>query len=79
MSTPAVNTAGTNASVPRVERDRKPGSRRHQLAAMVEDRAAVVPVLRDAFVDAVIMGIDPEAMRAVLAAMVARRESPDRP
>ncbi len=59
--------------------DGKPVACREKLKVLEENRAEIASVLRDAFEDAVIMGVDPDAMRAVLTAMVAGLASPKRP
>ncbi len=44
-----------------------------------ENYAEVSQVLRDAFEDAVLMGVNEEAMRQILADIVAGLDSPKRP
>jgi uncharacterized protein (UPF0335 family) len=44
-----------------------------------ENHAELQDVLRDAFEDAVLMGVDETAMRRILIAMVESLESPKRP
>ena len=44
-----------------------------------ENHAELVQTLRDAFDDAVLMGVDEQAMRRILADAVAGLESPKRP
>ena len=46
---------------------------------LTENYAEVSQVLQDAFEDAVLMGVNEQAMRQVLAAVVAGLESPKRP
>jgi hypothetical protein len=60
-------------------RDGKPVACREKLKVLEENRAEIASVLQDAFEDAVIMGVDPDAMRTVLTAMVARLASPKIP
>ncbi len=60
-----------------IGRDGRPVSCREKLKVLEENRAELAIALRDAFDDAVIMGVDPVAMRAELAAMVARLKSPN--
>jgi hypothetical protein len=84
MSTPGVDATRSEAAraetpVTWMGRDGKPVSCREKLKVLEENRAEVASVLREAFEDAVIMGVDPEAMRALLAAIVARLDSPHRP
>ena len=45
---------------------------------LAENYAEVSQVLRDAFEDAILMGVDEQAMRQVLASIVAGLESPKR-
>lgn len=82
MNTPDIKARpddadGTDA-VTWMGRDGKPISCREKLKVLEENRAEVASVLRDAFEDAVIMGVDPDAMRTVLATIVARLASPNR-
>jgi hypothetical protein len=51
---------------------------REKLKMLAENHAEVVQVLRDAFEDAILMGVDEHAMRQVLADIVAGLESPKR-
>ena len=46
---------------------------------LAENYAEVSQVLQDAFEDAVLMGVDEQAIRQVLVAVVAGLESPKRP
>jgi len=52
---------------------------REKLKMLAENHAEVVQVLRDAFEDAVLMGVEEQAMRQILADIVAGLESPKRP
>ena len=52
---------------------------REKLRMLAENHAEVAQVLIDAFEDAVLMGVDEDAMREVLAGMVRGLESPKRP
>ncbi len=56
--------------------DGQPVSCREKLKMLGENHAEVAGVLRDAFEDAVLMGVDEAAMRRVLAEMVAALPSP---
>ena len=49
-----------------------------KLKMLAENYAEVSQVLRDAFEDAILMGVDEQAMRQVLASIVAGLESPKR-
>ena len=51
---------------------------REKLKMLAENHAEVVQVLRDAFEDAILMGVEEAAMRQVLADIVAGLESPKR-
>jgi uncharacterized protein (UPF0335 family) len=46
---------------------------------LAENHAEVAQVLTDAFEDAVLMGVDEDAMREILTGMVRGLESPKRP
>jgi hypothetical protein len=59
--------------------DGKPVSCREKLKTLAENHAEARQVLQDAFEDAVLMGVDEAAMRAILADMVAGLASPKRP
>lgn len=50
---------------------------REKLRVLEENHAELAQVLQDAFEDAVLMGVDAEAMRAILRDMVGRLESPN--
>ncbi|MBN8900623.1 MAG: hypothetical protein BGO51_17550 [Rhodospirillales bacterium 69-11] len=52
---------------------------REKLKMLAENHAEVAQVLQDAFEDAILMGVDEQAMRDVLAGIVAGLESPKRP
>ncbi len=52
---------------------------REKLRALADNEAELAQVMQDAFEDAVLMGVDEAAMRAVLAGMVAGLRSPKRP
>lgn len=58
--------------------DGAPLSCREKLKMLAENHAEAVQVLRDAFEDAVLMGVDEAAMRGVLHALVAALPSPKR-
>ena len=51
---------------------------REKLKMLAENYAEVSQVLRDAFEDAVLMGVDEQAMREVLANIVTGLDSPKR-
>jgi hypothetical protein len=51
---------------------------REKLKMLAENHAEVVQVLQDAFEDAILMGVEEQAMRQVLADIVAGLESPKR-
>jgi hypothetical protein len=52
---------------------------REKLKMLAENYAEVAQVLQDAFEDAVLMGVEEAAMRAILADVVAGLVSPKRP
>ena len=56
--------------------DGQPVSCREKLKMLAENHAEVAQVLRDAFEDAVLMGVDEAAMRRVLTDLVAALPSP---
>jgi len=58
--------------------DGQPISCREKVKVLAENHAEAEQVLRDAFEDAVLMGVDEAAMRAILAGMVASLPSPKR-
>ena len=58
--------------------DGSPVSCREKLKVLVENHAELAQVMRDAFEDAVLMGVDETAMRRVLTDMVAGLGSPRR-
>lgn len=58
--------------------DGEPVSCREKLKMLAENHAEVAQVLRDAFEDAVLMGVDEAAMRRVLTDMIAALPSPRR-
>ncbi|HTR15879.1 MAG TPA: hypothetical protein VMI52_02445 [Acetobacteraceae bacterium] len=59
--------------------DGTPVSCREKLRVLAENHAELAGLLRDVFEDAVLMGVDPEAMRAILAGMVAALKDPREP
>lgn len=56
--------------------DGTPVSCREKLRMLAETHAELAQALTDAFEDAVLMGVDEQAMRQILAGMVAGLESP---
>jgi hypothetical protein len=58
--------------------DGMPLSCREKLKVLAENHREAAQVLRDAFEDAVLMGVDEAAMRRVLADLVAALPSPKR-
>ncbi|WP_338663825.1 hypothetical protein VQH23_01400 [Pararoseomonas sp. SCSIO 73927] len=59
--------------------DGQPLSCREKLRVLGENHEELVQVLRDAFEDAVLMGVDEAAMRRMLTDLVAALPSPKRP
>jgi len=51
---------------------------REKLKMLAENYAEVSQVLRDAFEDAILMGVDEQAMRQILSDIVAGLDSPKR-
>ena len=60
-------------------RDGQPVSCREKLKMLAENHAEAAQVLRDAFEDAVLMGVDEAAMRRILVELVESLPSPRRP
>jgi uncharacterized protein (UPF0335 family) len=58
--------------------DGNPVACREKLKMLAENHAELAQVLRDAFEDAVLMGVDEHAMRRILAELVEGLESPKR-
>lgn len=58
--------------------DGSPVSCREKLKVLAENHAELAQVMRDAFEDAVLMGVDEAALRRMLADMVAALPSPKR-
>ncbi|WP_372618137.1 hypothetical protein [Falsiroseomonas sp.] len=58
--------------------DGSPLSCREKLKVLAENHREAAQVLRDAFEDAVLMGVDEAAMRRILADLVAALPSPKR-
>lgn len=56
--------------------DGAPVSCREKLKMLDENHAELAQVMQDAFEDAVLMGVDPEAMRRILVEMVSALKSP---
>ena len=59
--------------------DGAPVSCREKLRTLAENHDELRQVMQDAFEDAVLMGVDEDAMRGILAGMVAQLRSPKRP
>ncbi len=59
--------------------DGSPIGCREKLKVLAENHSELAQVMRDAFEDAVLMGVDEQAMRRILADTVAGLESPKRP
>lgn len=60
------------------QRDGSPVSCREKLKVLAENHAELAQMMQDAFEDAVLMGVDPEAMRAILGDMIASLHPPGR-
>jgi hypothetical protein len=59
--------------------DGAPVACREKLKVLADNHREAAQVLRDAFEDAVLMGVDEAAMRRILADLVAALPSPRRP
>ena len=57
-------------------RDGSPISCRDKLKVLEENRAELADILRDTFEDAVLMGVDEQAMKQILTEMVQNLRSP---
>jgi len=66
----------TDAAAGWVQADGSPIACREKLKVLEENRTELAQMMRDAFEDAVLMGVDPSAMRGVLMEMVAGLKSP---
>jgi uncharacterized protein (UPF0335 family) len=58
--------------------DGAPVACREKLRMLAENHAELAQTLQDAFEDAVLMGVDEQAMRHILAGMIDGLESPKR-
>jgi uncharacterized protein (UPF0335 family) len=58
--------------------DGAPVACREKLRMLAENHAELAQAMQDAFEDAVLMGVDEQAMREILTGMVAGLESPKR-
>ena len=58
--------------------DGAPVSCREKLRMLTENHAELAQAIQDAFEDAVLMGVDEQAMRRILVGMVEGLESPKR-
>ena len=58
------------------QQDGSPVSCREKLKMLDENQAELAQVMRDAFEDAVLMGVDAEAMRRILTNMVGGLKTP---
>ena len=58
--------------------DGTPVSCREKLRMLTENHAELAQALRDAFEDALLMGVDEQAMRRILTGMIEGLESPKR-
>lgn len=58
--------------------DGAPVSCREKLKVLAENHAELNQIMQDAFEDAVLMGVDEQAMREILTEMVAALKSPKR-
>jgi len=58
--------------------DGSPLACREKLKVLTENHAELAQVMQDAFEDAVLMGVDEQAMRRILGEMIAALDSPKR-
>jgi uncharacterized protein (UPF0335 family) len=58
--------------------DGAPVACREKLRMLAENHAELAQTLQDAFEDAILMGVDEQAMRRILAGMIEGLESPKR-
>ncbi len=58
--------------------DGAPVSCREKLKMLAENHAELAQAMQDTFEDAVLMGVDAQAMRAILIDMVGKLENPKR-
>jgi uncharacterized protein (UPF0335 family) len=65
-------------AMPWLQADGQPVSCTEKLRVLAENHAELTQVMQDAFEDAVLMGVDPENLRAILRDMVAKLDSPAR-
>ena len=56
--------------------DGSPVSCREKLRTLADNQAELAQIMQDAFEDAVLMGVDPAAMRRILSDLVAGLRSP---
>ncbi len=56
--------------------DGAPISCREKLKVLAENHTELAQVMQDAYEDALLMGVDPQAMRDILAAMIANLHKP---
>ena len=56
--------------------DGTPVSCREKLKVLAENHTELAQVMQDAYEDALLMGVDPQAMRDILAAMIANLRKP---
>lgn len=68
------------SAVPKIwpQPDGTPVSCREKLKTLAENHAELAQVMQDAFEDAILIGVDEAAMRAILAEMVQGLRSPKR-
>jgi hypothetical protein len=61
------------------QRDGAPISCREKLKTLADNHAELAQMMQDAFEDAVLMGVDEQAMRRILAEMIDQLVSPKSP
>ena len=70
--------AASGAASPWRQPDGTPVACREKLRVLAENQAELLQVMQDAFEDAVLMGVDEQAMRDLLAGVVRDLRSPAR-
>ncbi len=80
MTAPILKNQPARNAAPTIwpQTDGTPIACRDKLKMLAENHAELAQTMRDAFEDAVLMGVDEQAMRRILAELVAGLESPKR-
>jgi hypothetical protein len=80
VTAPILNNPPAGNAAPAIwpQTDGTPIACRDKLKVLAENHAELAQTMRDAFEDAILMGVDEQAMRRILADLVAGLESPKR-